>query len=204
MATGPETKRLCSNRVETHTYREIHTEWGENWQNEKRAAVTFGSILVFSKGLFTRRQTRNLPFSPSGCLSRSLLLFQYALTTAVPSLLLNAIITATPTRPLAGPWRRPVMRNRQITTRLPSIHNHQKKSPVLSAQLNSLLQSPHSLSLLPLINQLFNSSWQSPPPPTQTRCYHQIDEAIHHLLPIRWTSTKVLQTNTQSPENEGR
>jgi hypothetical protein len=118
MATGPETKRLCSNRVETHTYREIHTEWGENWQNEKRAAVTFGSILVFSKGLFTRRQTRNLPFSPSGCLSRSLLLFQYAPTTAVPSLLLNAIITATPTRPLAGPWRRPVMRNRQITTRL--------------------------------------------------------------------------------------
>jgi hypothetical protein len=158
MATGPETKRLCSNRVETHTYREIHTEWGENWQNEKRAAVTFGSILVFSKGLFTRRQTRNLPFSPSGCLSRSLLLFQYAPTTAVPSLLLNAIITATPTRPLAGPWRRPVMRNRQITTRLPSIHNHQKKSPVLSAQLNSLLQSPHSLSLLLLINQLFNSS----------------------------------------------
>ena len=144
MATGAETKKV-SNRVEKHT--QIYNKRGENRQNEKRAAVTFGSILVFSKGLFTRRQTRNLPFSPSGCLFRSLLL--YAPTTAVPSLLLHAIITATPTRPLAGPWRRPVMRNRQITTRLPSIHNHQKKSsPVLYAQLNSLLQSRHSLLYL--------------------------------------------------------
>lgn len=70
-----------------------------------------------------------------------------AQTTAVQSLLLSTIITTTPTRPLAGPWRRPVMRNRQIKTRLPSILHHQKKIPKTFIFIYFCLRTQFILSL---------------------------------------------------------